>query len=395
MMNLFPNTNFHSLNLDWILEKLRKAVFTVNGQGPDDNGNINLSGVAGVTSVNSIGPDSAGNVTLTPADVGAMPDSYTAPVASVNGQTGAVSLSAASVGAMPANYQPPVVSVNSKTGVVMLNAADVGALPDDYTAPVASVNGQIGAVFLDADDVGALPDTTVIPDRTSQLINDSGYITSQQASAVTSVNGMVGAVVLDADDVGALPDTTVVPTLTSQLVNDSGFITQAQAAPVQSVNSKVGNVVLDASDVGATPAGQGLPVGGTARQLLVKNSADNYDAGWVTSRELLWENPSPSAAFSAQTLNIDVSGFSVVICEWLMNAGHPFVFDGPPMPVNGETHRNQTVTVPDSGNSYAIYRNVTLGNTIIFGDGVAKQLAAGASGVSNTSMIPKQIYGIQ
>lgn len=252
-MNGFPFTNFHDINLDWILSKLKKAVFTVNGQGPDDNGNINLAGVAGVTSVNTVGPDSTGNVTLTPADVRAMPDSYQAPVASVNGQTGAVSLSAASVGAMPANYQPPVFSVNGQTGAVVLDAADVSALPDNYTAPVSSVNGQTGAVSLDASDVSALPDTTVIPDRTSQLINDSGYITSQQAAAVTSVNGMVGAVVLDADDVGALPDTTVVPTLTSQLVNDSGYITSAQAAPVQSVNSKVGNVVLDASDVGALP----------------------------------------------------------------------------------------------------------------------------------------------
>ena len=33
----------------------------------------------------------------------------------------------------------------------------MGALPDSYTAPVASVNGQTGAVVLDADDVGALP----------------------------------------------------------------------------------------------------------------------------------------------------------------------------------------------------------------------------------------------
>lgn len=65
---------------------------------------------------------------------------------------------------------------------------------------------------------------------------------------VTSVNTKTGAVQLNANDVGALPNTTVIPTKTSQLDNDSGFIT---SAPVTSVNSKTGAVVLAASDVGA------------------------------------------------------------------------------------------------------------------------------------------------
>jgi len=43
-------------------------------------------------------------------------------------------------------------------------------------------------------------------------------------SNVKSVNGKTGAVVLDADDVGALPDTTVIPTKTSDLTNDSDFM---------------------------------------------------------------------------------------------------------------------------------------------------------------------------
>lgn len=42
---------------------------------------------------------------------------------------------------------------------------------------VSSVNGQTGTVVLDADDVGALPDNTVIPSKTSDLTNDSGFIT--------------------------------------------------------------------------------------------------------------------------------------------------------------------------------------------------------------------------
>lgn len=48
-----------------------------------------------------------------------------------------------------------------------------------YTAPVQSVNGQTGVVLLDAEDVGALPDDTAIPTRTSDLTNDSGFLTAE------------------------------------------------------------------------------------------------------------------------------------------------------------------------------------------------------------------------
>jgi len=59
---------------------------------------------------------------------------------------------------LPTDGGGAVDSVNGQTGVVVLDASDVGALPDTYTAPSApvdSVNGQTGAVSLSASDVGA------------------------------------------------------------------------------------------------------------------------------------------------------------------------------------------------------------------------------------------------
>ena len=115
-----------------------------------------------------------------------------------------------------------------------------------------------------------------IPTKTSQLDNDSGFITS---APVTSVNAKTGAVTLSASDVGAQPTITVngiimgdgagnlseqetvaaelvdlptVPTKVSELTNDANYITAAQA-PVQSVNNKTGAVSLTASDVGSIP----------------------------------------------------------------------------------------------------------------------------------------------
>ena len=98
-----------------------------------------------------------------------------------------------------------VTSVNGMQGAVVLTAADVGALPDTYAAPVDSVNGQTGAVVLDAGDVGALPDTTVIPSDTSDLTNNAGFVDAAGAAAaapVQSVNSQTGAVVLGKSDVG-------------------------------------------------------------------------------------------------------------------------------------------------------------------------------------------------
>lgn len=54
---------------------------------------------------------------------------------------------------------------------------------------VDSVNGQTGTVVLTASDVGALPSTTVIPTKTSDLTNDSGYITGITSSDVTRALG--------------------------------------------------------------------------------------------------------------------------------------------------------------------------------------------------------------
>lgn len=60
-----------------------------------------IDGSGAVVSVNGNLPDQNGNVALTASDVGALPNSYQAPVTSVNGATGAVDLGAADVGAVP------------------------------------------------------------------------------------------------------------------------------------------------------------------------------------------------------------------------------------------------------------------------------------------------------
>ena len=64
--NLFPYTNFHDINMDWILNTIKSlkntCVFSINGRLPDESGNVTVPQVEGVTSVNGILPDQYGNV---------------------------------------------------------------------------------------------------------------------------------------------------------------------------------------------------------------------------------------------------------------------------------------------------------------------------------------------
>lgn len=193
-------------------------------------------------------------------------------------------------------------SINSVTLIGNKTPADFGLYGTNNAPPypVNSVNTKTGDVVLTASDVNALPDTTVIPTKTSDLTNDSGFLTS---APVSSVNGKTGAVVLNASDVNALPNTTTyvstvdgssgdvttnavkttiqslsdaqktqartnigagtssfsgnygdlsnkptIPSKTSDLTNDSGFI-NASGAPVQSVDGNTGTVTTNAVKV--------------------------------------------------------------------------------------------------------------------------------------------------
>ena len=240
-------------------------------------------------------------------------------------------------------------SINSVTLIGNKTPADFGLYGTNNAPPypVKSVNAKTGDVVLTASDVGALPDTTVIPTKTSDLTNDSGFLTS---APVSSVNGKTGAVVLNASDVKALPNTTTyvstvdgssgavttnavktttqslsdaqktqartnigagtssfsgdygdlsnkptIPTKTSDLTNDSGFLTDV---PVDSVNGKTGAVELAASDVGAV-----AKTGDTMTGNLTVGSAKMQTNGYVTGT---WLRSTANIALSTKPSQIAV-----------------------------------------------------------------------------------------
>lgn len=127
----------------------------------------------------------------------------------------------------------PVTSVNGKAGAVTLDAAAVGARPSTWT-PSAS-------------DVGALPSTTVVPTKTSQLTNDSGFVKSSDipagAAATNTSPKMNGTAAVGSETAFARGD-HVHPSDTSRVPTSRKVNGKALSA----------DIALSASDIGALPS---------------------------------------------------------------------------------------------------------------------------------------------
>ena len=87
------------------------------------------------------------------------------------------------------------------------------------SSDVSSVNGKTGDVVLNAADVGALPNTTVIPSKTSQLDNDSGFINKIPIASKTKLGGAIigDGLTVDANGVVSSEKDTFICTVTATL----------------------------------------------------------------------------------------------------------------------------------------------------------------------------------
>ena len=85
-----------------------------------------------------------------------------------------------------------------------------------------------------------------IPAATSDLVNDSGYISAETDPTVPVWAKQANKPAYTASEVGALPDDTAIPTKTSELTNDSGYIT--------GVPDMTGATGADAGTHGLVPA---------------------------------------------------------------------------------------------------------------------------------------------
>ena len=140
MMPKFPFFTAQQLNLDWVMQTLKKILAFM----PIDRGAVGdvlqrKANGAAWEPLSAVSMDIHG---LQTAEAVADDDEIAIYDKTATGNR------KATVAAIRAGVSSPVTSVNGKTGAVVLDADDVGALPDDYTPPVTSVNGQTGDVDL-------------------------------------------------------------------------------------------------------------------------------------------------------------------------------------------------------------------------------------------------------
>ena len=198
-----PYTTMQQLNLDWILAKLKTLLRLV-----PDNGAVGQ--ILRRTRDGAEWSDETGGG-------GA--------VSSVNGQTGAVVLDAADVGALPDSYEAPVTSVNGETGEVTLDLGVTGILGYREGVGEVTLKGLISMVAYGGVRIDSPSGQTIRLVCTKDTLGLGNVANERQYSAsnpppypVRSVNGQTGAVII--------------------------------AIPVTSVNGQTGSVVLGKSDVG-------------------------------------------------------------------------------------------------------------------------------------------------
>lgn len=121
---------------------------------------------------------------------------------------------------------------------------------------VTSVNGKTGEVQITAEDIGALSKPDVInANKWFKTDTNKNVILSDLPNASTGARGityLVNNYTRTDTDKAVTPKAVndvykLIPTKTSQLDNDSGFIT---SAPVTSVNGQIGAITLTKSNVG-------------------------------------------------------------------------------------------------------------------------------------------------
>lgn len=117
--------------------------------------------------------------------------------------------------------------------------------------------------------------------------------------------------------------------------------------------------------------------------------------GW----KLLWTNPSPNVAFSAQTVSIDLSNYSMIMVLPRGDTGNvmlnPIIV--PKADANGRGLIAYSFLNINASSSNILYRRIINGvydDRVVFNDAYAKSMnSTSAATVTNTACIPYQIFG--
>lgn len=253
-----------------------------------------------------------------------------------------------------------------------IDAEDVGAIAD----PAAKSNGQVLTYDSTADEwVAANPSTGNV-----NTVNNKGVDTG-----TTNVTVYASDIKMSSSDSTTIPNAMPKPQ-TSGTPADLG--TAAMGSATTFSRSDHVHAMPTASDVGALPSSYTPPV----TSVNTKTGAvvlDADDVGAMSKWTLVWTNASPTSAFAAQTVQVDLSGYDfvmVVYQHWTSSDVNNSAFCRIGVYGRLESH--------DYSLAYRDYHPETTG--VYFNTGILVTSYGNSSVQRNTSaVIPLQIYGIK
>lgn len=157
-------------------------------------------------------------------------------LSSLTGEVGAL---ASAVNGKVDKVEGMGLSANDYTNAEKDKLAGIDADAEANVIETVKVNGTALPVSGKAVDV-------TVPAKTSDLSNDSGFLTQETDPTVPAWAKASNKPSYTAQEVGALPDSTVIPSKTSDLTNDSGYqnAQQVQAAAEEAVSGVLSEVSL-------------------------------------------------------------------------------------------------------------------------------------------------------
>lgn len=298
-----------------------------------------------------------------------------------------------------------VTSVNGKGGAVKLTADDVGAVP----LPAVAAVGQLLRVLSIDPDTGAMTTETVAQPDLTGFVQRSDLPTAEVSGPV-KVDAQYGVTVRTDGTLATAPVTQTqldsmtdgyAPLVSARLpygvkkalaaFSDSAGWTDSEKAAVRTllgiadVSDPMSKSVYDADGDGVlTPSTLPLATQSAPGAMSAGDKA-KLDGLGSAAPVLLWENDAPDSSFSAQTVALDLSGYSRVLVRTGNHTAAAFVgFGGTLLDLSTNT----------ANDAVAFRRFQAAASGVTFEGSYTVYNSAPKAYANETRAVPAAIYGI-
>ena len=220
--------------------------------------------------------------------------------------------------------KPTIPTVNNAKLTIKKNSSDTGTeFTANASSPVTCNLGLKEGAFVDVDETTMTSSSDNLPTSkaVASYISGLGYLTTETDPTVPAWAKTPNKPTYTASEVGALPDSTTIPSATSQLTNDSGFITLSDVPAIPSkttarsdqgylYNGQSVDVVMD--NIGFSNANNLINTSGVTAYVAIRANSNNPFLG-LKEGSNLWYAQAASNKFyfgstSSKALMLDQSG---------------------------------------------------------------------------------------